>query len=94
MTLTKADLVEKISEGGLSRNKSAEVMEGLLEIFKNTLETGEDILVSGFGKFCVKSKSRRKGRNPATGDDLYLDARKVVTFQCSGVLRDRINGKQ
>ncbi len=93
MTLTKADLVEKISEGGLSRNKSAEVMEGLLEIFKNTLETGEDILVSGFGKFCVKSKSRRKGRNPATGDDLYLDARKVVTFQCSGVLRDRINGK-
>jgi len=92
MTLTKADLVEKISMNGLSRKESSEVMEALLEIMKQHLESGEDVLISGFGKFCVKNKSKRRGRNPATGEELYLDARKVVTFQCSGVLRDRING--
>ena len=91
MTLTKADLVEKISMNGLPRNKSSQVTESLLEIMKETLEAGEDILISGFGKFCVKIKNRRRGRNPATGEDLYLDARRVVTFQCSGVLKDKIN---
>ena len=91
MTLTKADLVEKISMNGLPRNKSSQVTESLLEIMKQTLEAGEDILISGFGKFCVKTKNRRRGRNPATGEDLYLDARRVVTFQCSGVLKDKIN---
>ena len=91
MTLTKADLVEKISMNGLPRNKSSQVTESLLEIMKETLEAGEDILISGFGKFCVKIKNRRRGRNPATGEDLYLDARRVITFQCSGVLKDKIN---
>ena len=93
MALTKADLVEKISVNGLSRKQSSEVMENLLELMKKTLESGEDILISGFGKFCVRNKSRRRGRNPATGEDLYLDARRVVTFQCSALLKDKINGE-
>jgi len=62
-----------------------------LEIMKKTLENGEDILISGFGKFCVKAKKERKGRNPATGDDMMLAPRKVVTFKCSGKLREKIN---
>lgn len=93
MTLTKADLIEKLSLNGLSKKQSPEVMENLLEIMKQTLESGEDILISGFGKFCVKNKGRRRGRNPATGEDLYLNARRVITFQCSGVLKDKINGE-
>ncbi len=94
MTITKADLVERLAQDGLPRSKSGEVIEGLLEIIKKTLESGEDILISGFGKFCVKNKNRRKGRNPATGEDLYLKARRVVTFQCSGILKERINAEQ
>ena len=93
MTLTKADVIEKISLNGLSRKQSVEVMEALLETMKQTLELGEDVMISGFGKFCVKNKSRRKGRNPVSGEELYLDARRVVTFQCSGVLKDKINGE-
>ncbi len=93
MTLTKADLIEKISLNGLSRKQSPEVMKALLETMKHTLESGEDIMISGFGKLCVKEKKKRRGRNPATGEDLYLDPRRVVTFQCSGVLKDRINGE-
>ncbi len=93
MTLTKANLVEKISMNSLSRKESSEVMENVLELMKKTLESGDDVLISGFGKFCVKNKSKRKGRNPATGEDLYLDSRRVVTFQCSGVLKDKINGE-
>ena len=92
MTLTKADLVEMISLNSLSKKEASDVVERLLELMKKSLESGEDVLISGFGKFCVKDKRGRKGRNPATGEDLYLDARKVVSFQCSGVLRDRING--
>ncbi len=59
---------------------------------KSTLASGDDVLISGFGKFCVKAKQERKGRNPATGGDMMLAPRKVVTFKCSGILRDRING--
>jgi integration host factor subunit alpha len=92
MALTKADLVEKISVNGISKNQSSDVMESLLEIMKKTFQQGEDILISGFGKFCVKKKNKRRGRNPATGEDLYLDARRVVIFQPSGRLRDRMNG--
>jgi integration host factor subunit alpha len=64
----------------------------LLEIMKRTLESGEDILISGFGKFCVQQKTKRRGRNPATGDDMVLEARRVVTFKCSAKLREMING--
>ena len=92
MTLTKAQLVEIIAEqNGFAKNKSIEIVENLLEIIKSALESGEDVLVSGFGKFCVKTKGQRRGRNPATGADLMLSARKVVTFKCSGKLRDKIN---
>jgi integration host factor subunit alpha len=92
MALTKAQIVETIcNQIGFSKNKSSEIVETLLEITKSTLESGEDVLISNFGKFCVKQKDERKGRNPATGDAMMLAPRKVVTFKCSGKLRDRIN---
>ena len=94
MTLTKADLIETIqSNNGLTLKQSTNLVETLMEIMKDTLASGEDILMSGFGKFCVKEKAERKGRNPATGDDQMLPARKVVTFKCSGKLRERVNGR-
>jgi integration host factor subunit alpha len=93
MTLTKAQAVESIqNQTGFPKNKSLEIVETLLEIIKKTLSSGEDVLVSGFGKFCVNEKKERKGRNPSTGEDMMLAPRKVVTFKCSGKLRNRING--
>ena len=95
MTLTKAHIVEAVAEqNGYPKHQSSEMIETLLEIIKRTLESGEDVLVSGFGKFCVKTKQERRGRNPATGEDMMLEPRRVVTFNCSGKLRDRINGKR
>jgi integration host factor subunit alpha len=94
MTLTKANIVEAVSEQiSYPKNQSFEMTESLLEIIKRTLETGEDVLVSGFGKFCVKEKRQRRGRNPSTGEDMMMAPRKVVTFICSRQLRDKINGK-
>ncbi len=94
MTLTKIQIVESIhNQIGLPKNRSTEIVETLLEVIKSTLASGEDVLISNFGKFCVKEKAERKGRNPATGDDLMLESRKVVTFRCSGKLRDRVNGQ-
>ena len=93
MTLTKAQIVESIqNQTGFPKNRSSEIVETLLEIIKSTLASGEDVLVSGFGKFRVREKKERKGRNPATGEDLMLAPRKVVTFKCSGKLRSRVNG--
>lgn len=93
MTLTKNEIVEQIqNQLGFAKNQSKEITETLLEIMKSTMESGEDVLVSGFGKFCVKDKNERKGRNPATGEDAILPARRVVTFKCSGKLRQRVNG--
>jgi len=91
MALTKSDIVAKVHELGFAKNKAVDTVESLLEIIKDTLEKGDDVLVSGFGKFCVKDKKQRRGRNPATGSDLILRERKVVTFKCSGKLRNRIN---
>jgi integration host factor subunit alpha len=92
MALTKADIINAVQvEEGLTKQQGTEIIETLIEIIKSTLETGEDVLISGFGKFCVREKSERKGRNPATGNDLMLSPRRVVTFKCSGKLRDRIN---
>ena len=92
MTLTKAQIVESVQNHlGFTKNRSTDLVETLLEIIKNTLENGEDVLISGFGKFCVKDKKERRGRNPANGQDLILSPRKVVTFKCSGVLREKIN---
>lgn len=93
MTLTKAQIIEAISiNNGLSKKQSTDTVETLLRVIKSTLAAGEDVLVSGFGKFCVKQKGERKGRNPATGEDLMLAPRRVVTFKCSGKLRKRIGG--
>ena len=92
MALTKADIINAVQvEEELTKQQSTDIIETLIEIIKNTLESGEDVLISGFGKFCIREKNERKGRNPATGDDLMLEPRKVVTFKCSGKLRDRIN---
>jgi integration host factor subunit alpha len=93
MALTKAQIVETIcNQIGFTQKRSSEIVETLLEIIKSTLESGEDVLISNFGKFCVKHKDERRGRNPATGDAMMLAPRKIVTFKCSGKLKDRING--
>ena len=91
MALTKNDIVMKVHDLGFTKKKSIDIIEGLLEIIKSTLENEDDVLISGFGKFCVKNKNKRRGRNPATGSDLILRERKVVTFKCSGKLRNKIN---
>jgi integration host factor subunit alpha len=92
VTLTKNDIVEAVAkEFGFPKMQSVGLVETLLEIIKKTLVTGEDVLVSGFGKFRVREKNQRRGRNPATGSDLMLRPRRVVTFKCSGKLRKRIN---
>lgn len=92
MTLTKAQIIDSVHDQlGLPRNRCVELVETLLELMKRTMENGEDILISGFGKFCVKEKRKRRGRNPATGEDMILAERRVVTFQCSGKLRERVN---
>ena len=92
MALTKTNIVDQVQERiGYSRKRSSDLVENLIEIIKDTIGVGEDVLVSGFGKFCVKEKGSRKGRNPATGNDMMLEQRKVVTFKCSSVLRDKIN---
>ncbi len=93
MALTKAQIIEEVRiRNGLTRKQSTETVEAFLETIKKTLESDEDVLISGFGKFSVKYKAERKGRNPATGEDMMLAPRKVVTFRCSGKLRDKING--
>jgi len=92
MTLTKAKIVDTVhNELGFPKNRSAELIEILLEQIKATLGKGEDVLISGFGKFCVKEKKERRGRNPATGDDMMLAKRRVVTIRCSHLLREKIN---
>lgn len=92
MALTKEAIINSIyNQVGLSKSQSRIVVEKLLEIIKETLKSGEDILISGFGKFEVKEKSARRGRNPQTTEDLQLRARRVVVFKTSGVLRNSIN---
>jgi integration host factor subunit alpha len=93
MTLTKLDIVDTIyNQLDVPKTRSTQVVESLIEIIKKTLENGEDVLISGFGKFCVKGKRERRGRNPQTGNDLMLGERMVVTFKCSGRLKNKING--
>ena len=93
MTLTKAELIGAIAEqNGFTKKQSSETVETILELIKSTLASGADVLISGFGKFCVKEKRKRRGRNPATGGDMMLPPKRVVTFRCSGILRKQING--
>ncbi|MCP3925355.1 MAG: integration host factor subunit alpha [Desulfobacterales bacterium] len=92
MALTKIQIVEAIQESlNYSKNESTRVVEKLLDIIKENISSGEDVLISGFGKFCVNEKQERKGRNPATDEEMILDKRKVVTFKCSSKLRDKVN---
>ena len=91
-TLTKAHIVDAVIEAnGFTRRKSVETIETLLKLIKSALESGEDVLISGFGRFCVKQKAERRGRNPATGKDLILAPRKVVKFKLSGKLKEKLN---
>ena len=92
MALTKSDIVARVHELGFTKKRSVDIIETLLEIIKGNLEKSEDVLISGLGKFCVKNKKQRRGRNPSTGEDLMLRERRVVTFKCSGKLRKKING--
>ncbi len=86
--MTKADLVETIYEKiGFSRKESAEIVDLVFDIMKETLEAGEKIKISGFGNFIVRQKWPRKGRNPQTGEEIQISARRVLTFKCSQVLR-------
>jgi len=95
MALTKADIVEQVYlQLGFPKDKSFQVIESLIESVKHSLASGDDVLVSGFGKFCIKDKQPRKGRNPATGESTILPARRVVTFKCSERLRSRLNGNK
>ena len=95
MSITKANLIDSIcNNSDLQKQESAIIVESFLEIIKRTLESGEDLLVSGFGKFCVKDKNKRRGRNPQTGDDLQINSRRVVTFKCSRTLRENLNKKK
>lgn len=92
MTCTKTTLIEKLVDKYQQKPSEAkETVETLLEIIKSTLASGEDIMISGFGKFQVIDKAPRKGRNPATGQSMLLEKRRVVTFKCAGKLRDRMN---
>ena len=93
MALTKTTIIEKIAEKNNQTPSEAKATIGhLLEIIKSTLASGEDIMISGFGKFQINEKAPRKGRNPATGREMMLDKRRVVTFKCAGKLRNKING--
>ena len=91
MTLTKENLIQSLyDQVGLSKQQSRALVDNVFELIKKALESGEDVLISGFGKFIVREKAQRKGKNPATGRDLQLDARRVVTFKSSGVLRKKM----
>ena len=93
MTLTKEDLKDSIqNQFNISKTQSSALIESLLETIKKTLESGEDVMISGFGKFSVRNKNERRGRNPHTGEGIMIEPRKVVTFTCSGKLRDKMNG--
>jgi len=94
LTLTKQTIIEKISEEiDQSPSEAKDIIEYLLEIMKATLSSREDVMISGFGKFQVNEKAPRKGRNPATGREMMLDGRRVVTFKCAGKLRDQLNSE-
>ena len=95
MTLTKVNIINQVyaSNPKMTQVQAREAVEIILRIIKSSLENGDDVLLSGFGKFNVKDKSARKGRNPKTGESLMLEAKRVVTFKPSGLLRKRVNRK-
>ena len=94
MTLTKAHIVEGVTSKGFTKKEADRLVGTALEIVKSTLESGEDVLLSGFGKFSVREKARRMARNPKTGEEAVVNERRVVTFRCSPILRAKMNGKR
>jgi integration host factor subunit alpha len=95
MAIVKDNLIQCLyDQSRLSNQTSRALVETVFELIKKTLESGDHVLISGFGKFSAKKKAPRKGRNPATGEDLPLDARTVVTFKCPPRMRDRVNSQQ
>ena len=91
--MTKRDLIENVrSTSNLQRKEAEEIVESVLDIMKETLASGEEIKVSGFGKFIVHQKHDRTGRNPQTGESLTITARKILTFKPSTILKQEING--
>jgi integration host factor subunit alpha len=93
MTLTKADVAQKVAgDCGFMKGEATEIVEKLLEIIKTRLVAGEDVMISGFGKWNVKAKRARHGRNPQTGDELILEERRVVTWKYSPRLKMALNG--
>ena len=91
-SLTKNDIIGTLAAYfEYSRDHASDIVETLIELMKHSLESGDDVLISGFGKFCVKEKNARRGRNPDTGEPMMLNPRRVVTFKCSGKLRDALN---
>ncbi|MBV5340023.1 MAG: integration host factor subunit alpha [Deltaproteobacteria bacterium] len=90
--MTKADIFEKVQESiGITRKESAEMVEAVFAIIKSTLESGENLKISGFGSFIVKQKADRRGRNPQTGEAITIEARRILTFKPSDLLKDQIN---
>jgi len=89
--MTKADLINAIYERvGFSKKESARIVELVFDIIKDTLEKGEKIKISGFGNFIVREKRSRIGRNPQTGEEIEISARRVLTFKPSQVLRNAL----
>ena len=92
--MTKADLVENVYlKTGFSKKESAEIVETVFDLMKDTLENGQKIKIAGFGNFIVKEKASRRGRNPQTGEEITITARKILTFKPSQVLKAAINGE-
>ena len=93
MTLVKADIVQTLlDQAEIPKQEAKTLVEAVFELMKETLESGEDVRISGFGKFYLRKKAPRKGRNPATGGDLTLNARRVIMFKSSRILREKMNG--
>ena len=93
MTLTKLDIVQNVSDKlGLSKRDSSRIVESVFEVMKEQLSKGDTVKISGFGNFIVRDKKARKGRNPQTGAECEIVARKVLTFKCSNVLKKTLNG--
>jgi integration host factor subunit alpha len=92
MSMTKIDIVNSVYENlDISKKDSVRIVESVFEIIKDELDKGKSVMISGFGKWMVKAKKKRRGRNPQTGESLTIDARKVITFKPSHVLRNAVN---
>ncbi|MDA8792304.1 integration host factor subunit alpha [Bacteriovoracaceae bacterium] len=94
MSLTKADIVERIyKEAGFSKKEAADMVELIFKIIKDTLARGEKVKISGFGNFSIRDKANRVGRNPQTGESMEISARRVLTFKPSQILKEDITDR-